>query len=186
MTQRIFYYHVPSAWVAYLAFAVTAAASARYLWRPDAAADRLARASAEIGTLFAGIALLTGLLWSRVAFTGAYNPIQDAKVLSLVVLLLSYLGYLSLRSGVEDAARRGRLAAVFGLLAFIGVPLSYLASKLSVHPDFTQPSQGLSRELGMLLGLAVIVFTVLYACLVAERVRLEEIADGILDLEGSA
>jgi heme exporter protein C len=171
LTQRIFYVHVPSAWVAYLAFAVTAVASARHLVNGSPGADRWAAASAEVGLVFAIIALVTGLTWSRVEFLG-YTAFQDAKVITLVVVILAYAAYLTLRAGVEEPRRRGRLAAVFGLLGFLTVPLSYLSSRVSVHPDFTREDQGLAPELGMILGTSVIAFTLLYAALARHRVKL--------------
>ncbi|HVL48648.1 MAG TPA: cytochrome c biogenesis protein CcsA [Candidatus Thermoplasmatota archaeon] len=168
VTQRIFYFHVPSAWIGYLAFAVTAFASARFLHAPAARWDHLARSSAEVGTVFSVVALVTGLAWSRLEFAG-YDPFTDAKVITLVVLILAYLAYLSLRAGVADDDRRGRLAAVFGLLAVVGVPLSYLASSVSIHPDFTRPGSGLDPGLGIYLGFGVVAFTLLYAALAALR-----------------
>lgn len=186
LTQRIFYFHVPSAWVAYLAFTVTAYGSARFLASRDARHDRLAAASAEVGLVFSAIALVTGVVWSSVEFFGSYSPFTDAKVVTLVVVILAYLAYLTLRSGVDDPQRRGRLSAVFGLLAFAGVPLSYLASKVSLHPDFTRPDESLSAELGMILGVSVMLITLLYAALTAHRLRLLEIEDALADVRARA
>jgi heme exporter protein C len=163
-TQRIFYFHVPAAWVGYLAFAVTAAASALYLRSPEPRWDRLAAASAEVGTLFSVIALVTGLVWARVEFIG-YSPFTDAKVITLVALILAYLAYLALRSGIEEPERRGRVAATFGIAALVGVPLSYVASRISIHPDFTRPESSLGAELATVLVFGVLAFTLLYASL---------------------
>lgn len=171
LTQRIFYYHVPAAWVGYLAFLVTAAASAWHLGRRDARADALALASAEVGLVFSAIALATGLVWARQEFFG-YSAVQDPKVISLAVVILSYLAYFALRAGIDEPDRRARLAAVFGLLAFVGVPLSYLASRASLHPDFTRPEQSLDARLGWILLASTLAFTLLYAALVEIRYRL--------------
>lgn len=178
-TQRIFYYHVPAAWVAYLAFAVTAGACAWVLLRKDAdggtsvdrRADRLAAASAELGFLFGAIALATGLLWSTQEFLG-YSALEDPKVITLGVLLASYGAYFALRSGIEDPDRRARLSSVFGLLAVLGVPLSYLASRASIHPDFTRADESLDWRLGVILLYSTIAFTLVYAALVRLRMRL--------------
>jgi len=171
LTQRIFYYHVPSAWVAYLAFGVTALASGLLLWRRDHRWDAWALASAEVGTVFSVIALLTGLVWSRQEFIG-YSPFRDAKVVSLVVVILSYFAYLTLRANLEDGDQRARISAVYGLLAFLGVPLSYLASRASLHPDFTRPDESLEAALGWFLLASTLVFTVLYAALMHARLRI--------------
>jgi heme exporter protein C len=176
LTQRIFYYHVPAAWIAYLGFGVTAAASAWHLHRKTPRSDQVARAGAEVGTLFAIIALGTGLLWSGQEFLG-YSAVEDPQVISLVVVILSYLGYFALRRGIDEPRRRGRLAAVYGLLAVVGVPLSYRASKVSIHPDFTRPEQTLDPLLWALLLGSMAAFTLLFAALVQLRARLAAIED---------
>lgn len=178
LTSRIFHYHVPSAWVAYLAFACTAACSAWHLRTRSPRADRLARAHAEMGTLFALVALGTGLVWARQEFLG-YRAVEDPQVIGLCVLILAYLGYFALRSGVDDPPRRARLAGVYGLLAFIGVPLSYLASKASIHPDFTRPEQELAPVLWAHLLLGALTFTVLHFALVQVRARLALVEDAL-------
>lgn len=171
LTQRIFYDHVPAAWAAYLAFGATAIASAFVLFRKDLRWDRVAVASAEVGTLFGAIALLTGLVWAQQEFLG-YNPVTDPKVITLAVLLAAYLAYFALRSNVDEPDKRARLSAVFGLLCVLGVPLSYFASNASVHPDFTRPESSLDPALGWILLASTLVFTILYAALVAIRVRI--------------
>lgn len=171
LTQRIFYYHVPAAWVAYLAFAVTAACGALVLWRREEAWDAVALASAEVGTLFSLVALGTGLVWSRQEFVG-YSPFRDAKVITLVVVILAYLAYFALRASIPERGRRARVAAAYGLLALLGVPLSYLASRASIHPDFTRSDESLDPRLGLVLLASTVAFTLLYATLVDVRARL--------------
>ena len=171
LTQRIFYYHVPAAWVAYLAFAVTAACGAAVLWRREESWDHVALASAEVGTLFSLIALGTGLVWARQEFVG-YSPFRDAKVVTLVVVILAYFAYFALRANVPERGRRARVAAAYGLLALLGVPLSYLASRASIHPDFARPDESLDPRLGVVLLASTLAFTLLYAALVDVRARL--------------
>lgn len=168
LTQRVFYFHVPAAWAAYLAFATTAGASAWHLWRRDPRADALALAAAESGTLFSAIALATGLVWAGQEFVG-YSPLEDPKVITLVAVILSYLAYFALRRAIDEPERRARLAAVFGLLALVGVPLSYLASRASLHPDFTRADESLDPRLGWILAYSTLAFTLLAAALVHAR-----------------
>lgn len=171
LTQRIFYYHVPAAWVAYLAFVVTAACGAAVLWRREERWDHVALASAEVGTLFSLVALGTGLVWARQEFVG-YSPFRDAKVVTLVVVILAYLAYFALRGALPERGRRARVAGAYGLLALLGVPLSYLASRASIHPDFTRPDESLDPRLGVVLLASTVAFTLLYAALVDVRARL--------------
>lgn len=174
MTQRIFYYHVPAAWAAYLAFFVTAAAGALDLWQGGRRRDAVALASAEVGTLFSLIALGTGLVWARQEFMG-YSPVEDPKVVTLAVSILAYFAYFALRSGVDDPERRARLAAVYGVLAFVSVPLTYLASRASLHPDFARADESLDPVLRWHLLAATAAFTLLYAALVAVRASLARV-----------
>jgi heme exporter protein C len=183
LTQRIFYYHVPAAWCAYLAFGITAVASLVHLRTRDAGSDAIAVASVEVGVLFALMALVTGVVWSTQEFSGSYSAARDPPVRSLAGVVLSYFAYIALRAAIDERENRRRLAAVFGLLAFLGVPLSYLAIKASVHPDFTREDQTLAPELGLVLAYSTLAFTLLFAALVDARVRLARSEDAITDME---
>jgi heme exporter protein C len=119
--QRIMYLHVPAVWVAYLAFGVVFAASLAYLWRRIPAADRLAHAAAEVGVLFLGITIASGSLWGKPTWGTWWT--WDARLTSVAVVFLIYLGYLLLRRAVEDRERAARYAAILGLL---GAPNIYL------------------------------------------------------------
>lgn len=181
LSYRLLYVHVPSAWAAYLAFLVTSAMSLAHVLDPRPGRDRVAAASAEVGTLFATVALVTGLAWARVEFV-AYDPVTDPKLVTLVVLLLAYLGYLALRRGVDDRETRARVSGVFGVAAFLAVPLSYLASRVSVHPDFTAPGESLDPALGRFLLASLLAFTLAYLGLLAARVRLARLQHDVEDL----
>ncbi len=188
LSYRLLYVHVPTAWGAYLAFLVTFLASLRHLQQrrrgdPGLEADRLAAASAEVGTVLAAIALGTGLLWARVEFL-AYDPLTDPKVVTLVVLLLAYMGYLALRGTVEDRRDRARLASGYGLLAFLAVPMSYLASRVSLHPDFTTPEQSLAPALRWVLLASTLAVTVIYTHLTLHRRDQLSLRDTLQDLQG--
>jgi len=110
--QRIMYVHVPSVLVAYLAFAVVFVASVAYLARRAEAADRIAHASAEVGVLFTGITIATGSIWGKPTWGTWWT--WDARLTSVAILFVMYLGYLLLRGMVEDRERGARYAAVLG------------------------------------------------------------------------
>lgn len=175
--SRILYLHVPAAWVAYLALAATLAASLRVLAgdAPDpGGADAVAAASAEAGTLFAAVALATGLLWARVEFL-AHDPFSDPKVVTLVALVAAYAGYLALRLNLPDPQRRARLAAVYAVAASPAIPASYWASRVSLHPDFTAPGAGIGPGLLAPLLAATALLAVVAAGLVHLRTRLRRL-----------
>jgi heme exporter protein C len=173
--QRIMYVHPPLAWVAYLAFGVVAAASIVYLARRRAAADRLAHASAEVGVLFTGLAIATGSIWGKPTWGTWWT--WDARLTSVAILFVMYLGYLLLRGAIEDPERAARYCAVLGIVAALDMPLVHFSvywwRTLHQPPSLMRPG-GFSGSSAILWPLLVnlAAFTVLYAYLVAKRVRL--------------
>ncbi|HEV2237529.1 MAG TPA: cytochrome c biogenesis protein CcsA, partial [Ktedonobacterales bacterium] len=106
VVQRIFYFHVPVAWDAYLAFFTVFVASIMYLWRRDERWDWLARAAAEIGTELTTLVLITGSLWGKPIWGTWWT--WDARLTSTLFLWFIYVGYLILRGAVEDPGMRAR------------------------------------------------------------------------------
>src|SRR5512135_1348040 len=100
--QRIFYFHVPSAWIGFLAFGVVFVCSIMYLIKGEAKWDAVALSSAEMGVVFTTLVLLTGPLWAKVAW-GTYWT-WDARLTTTLILWMIYVGYLRLRS-VADSRR---------------------------------------------------------------------------------
>jgi len=139
--QRIMYIHVPTAWIAYLAFFVTFVASARYLWRRDLGADRLAASSAEIGLLFTGVAIVTGAIWGKATWGIWWD--WDPRLTTTALLFLIYAGYILVRSSIVDRARRARAGAVIGILGFVNVPIVHFSvlwwRSLHQAPTIIQP-----------------------------------------------
>lgn len=178
--QRIMYVHVPLAWVAYLAFFVVFVASIVYLWRRSLAADRLAQASAETGVIFTGLAIMAGSVWGKPTWGTWWT--WDARLTTTAILFVIYLGYVLLRSMVEDRERGARYAAVLGIIGFLDVPIVHQSvvwwRTLHQPPSLGRP-EGPTMEAAMLAALVVnvIAFTILYAYFVLKRVglrRLEE------------
>jgi heme exporter protein C len=176
--QRIFYFHVPSAWVAFLAFFVVCVASILYLWKRERKWDILALSSAELGVLFATLVLLTGPIWARSVWGIWWT--WDARLTATLVLWLIYVGYLMLRAYVEEGARRARLAAVLGIVGAVDIPIIVLSVQWwrTQHPSLILLEQG-SLEPGMVqaLLLALLAFSLLYAYLLVRRIRLEATRD---------
>ncbi|HEY5686119.1 MAG TPA: cytochrome c biogenesis protein CcsA [Acidimicrobiia bacterium] len=176
---RIMYMHVPGAWLAFLAFGVTALGSAGWLLTRRDGWDRLAEASAEIGVLFTGVALFTGSLWGRPVW-GTYWDWGDARMASTALMFFVYLGYLALRRATPDPTARARRAAVLGLVAVVQVPIVYFSVTFwrSLHQGFTVRPDGVSLEGSMVGALLVnlLAFTLLYGYLMMERMRIARIA----------
>jgi heme exporter protein C len=142
---RIVILHVPTAWVAVLAFTVSAVFSGRYLWRRRPADDDRATAAAEGGLLFTFLATITGMIFSQVAWGIFWN--WDPRQVTIFILLLIYAALFALRSAIEDPERRRTLAAVYSLFAFVTMPfLMFVAPRMAestLHPNcaFIQGSE---------------------------------------------
>ncbi|HJM20708.1 MAG TPA: cytochrome c biogenesis protein CcsA [Acidimicrobiales bacterium] len=186
---RMLYLHVPSIWIAYAAFVLTAASSVLFLIRSRSRTDggrhhdRLAGSAAEVGVLFAGITLVTGMLWGRVTW-GTYWQ-WDARLTTTVLLFVTYLGYLALRRLPSDPIVRGRRSAVMALISFVNVPIVHFSvdwwrtlhqkASLSVgrRPEIT-------GEMYWTLLYSTLTVTVVASWLIVHRyrvIRLEELRD---------
>lgn len=186
--QRIFYVHVPSAWLAYLSFAVVFVCSIAYLRTNARRWDLLAHAAAEIGVVFTSLVLITGPIWARPVWGTWWE--WDARLTSTLVLWLTYVGYLFLRSLATDPGRGGRLAAVLGVVGFIDVPIVHYSVKWwrTLHPSgptIADPtaSSGLGGPELAAFFASLVAFTLLFAWLLAVRVRLGRLGDEVEALE---
>ena len=189
--QRIFYVHVPSAWVAYLGFAIVFIASIAYLRTGARRWDLLAHAAAEVGVVFCTLVLITGPIWARPVWGTFWQ--WDARLTSSLVLWLTYVGYLFLRSLATDPARAGRSAAVLGIVGFVNVPIVHFSVYWwqTLHPSGPTPANpaeasGLGAPEMLTFFTSLIAFTLMAAWLLAVRVRLGSLSDVVdeLELEG--
>ena len=182
--QRIFYFHVSSAWVGFLAFFVTFLAGIGYLARRERRWDIMAVSSVEIGVTFITMTVITGSLWARPAW-GTYWTWEPRLTISAVQLLI-YVSYVMLRAAIEGPERRARFAAVYGIVAFVTVPLSWFAIRWwrTIHPDGLTSGEGMALTSRMVQTLlfSVGAFTLLYATLLRQRMRLEQATDVLLHL----
>jgi heme exporter protein C len=180
---RIMYVHVPSVWLAYLAFIVTALASGVHLFgrRHSLQADRVAGASAEIGVVFMAVTLVTGMLWGRITW-GVYWQ-WDARLTTTALLFISYIGYLAVRGLEGTREQRARRSAIVGLLAVLEVPLVHWSVKLwrSLHQEATVLGTDLDVSLDGLmlfsLFVGVVAFTLLFIWLLLHRSRMLTMID---------
>jgi len=138
--QRIWYFHLASAWLGFGAWIVTAVAGALYLKRRDMKYDRIAVASAEIGVVFITFVLLSGMLWARPVWNTWWT--WDFKLTLSLLQFLMYVAYLMLRGGLDDPNKRARFSAVYGIVGALTIPLNFLVSRVlqSIHPAVFGPS----------------------------------------------
>lgn len=170
--QRIFYIHVPAAWIGFLAFFVVFVSSLLVLFRRSQRWDDVAVSSAEIGTVFTTGVLITGPLWGRPVWGVFWT--WDPRLTSYLMLWLIYVSYLVLRGYVADPERRARFSAVLGIVGFLDVPIVYLSVRWwrSEHPtQFILERGALPGQMLVVLLLGVAAFTLLYAYLMTVRIR---------------
>ncbi len=178
--QRIMYVHVPSAWIAYLAFFVTFVASIRYLWRKDLSADRLAASSAEVGLVFTGVAIVTGAIWGKATWGVWWD--WDPRLTTTALLFLIFAGYVLIRSSLVDRIARARACAVIGIVGFANVPIVHFSvlwwRSLHQPPTVIRPGDpSIDHLLLAELLASVLAFTVLFLYLLDRRLDLERTRD---------
>jgi heme exporter protein C len=184
-TVRIMYVHVPTIWVAYIAFLLTAVCSGTYLSGRNRSLgwDRVAGASAEIGVLFVALSLVTGSLWGRITW-GVYW-VWDARLTSTAFLFITYVGYLAVRRLDGTQRQRARRSAVLALLAVLEIPLVHFSVRLwrSLHQEASVATGGTDVELDDLmlfsLFLGLIAFSVLFVWLLLHRQRMLYLEDAM-------
>jgi heme exporter protein C len=120
------YVHVPSAWLAYLSFGVTALAGVGYLWKRDLRLDGVAVSAAEIGVMFTAFAIWGGMMWGQPVW-GVFWQWEDPRLTTTALLLALYVGYLLFRRLTDDPARRAARAAVVGIVAAVDIPIVHFS-----------------------------------------------------------
>jgi len=182
---RIIYFHIPTAWVGFLAFFVTFCAGIGYLRTQARKWDIIALSSAEIGTVFMLGVLVSGSIWARPTWNTWWDW-NERLTISLVQFLI-YVGYLMLRSTVDDPTRRARFAAVYGIVAFISVPINFIAIRLwreQLHPVvFGNTEGGLGPNMMFAFFFCLITFTVWYVTLMGHRIHLERLRDDVEEMK---
>lgn len=173
--QRIFYYHVPAATAAYSLFLVNFVASIAFLLRRTPAADAWAKASAEVGVVFATVTLALGMIWARYAW-GTWWA-WDMRLTTFLILWLLYVSYAVLRRSA-DTASTSVLSAALAIVAFLDVPLNYMANRWfrTNHP---QPVTLEDPRMKFALLASMVAFLAFAAMVVWFRFELERIAQRI-------
>jgi heme exporter protein C len=179
--QRIFYYHVPSAWVAGLCFSVNFLASVAYLIKRSPSTDGLAVASAEVGVVFCTIVLITGPIWARPVWGIWWT--WDARLTTTLVLWLIYVSYLVLRK-YAAGGQTAVLAAALAIFGFVDVPIVYMSIRWfrTQHPSPVMgggANSGLAPEMLRAFLWNLLAFTCVGIVLVAARYRLQRMEDQV-------
>ncbi len=180
--QKIFYIHVPSAFLAYMAFFITFIASIFYLYGKDSKWDTVAHCAVETGVIFCTIVLVTGPIWAKPIWNVWWT--WDPRLTTTLILWFTYVAYLMLRRAVKEN-QRANLSAVFGIIGFINVPITFFSIRMwrTIHPVIIT-SRGLNMSWPMKFSLIItfIAFCFLFFSLLLTRIRLERLKMRIAEI----
>lgn len=172
LVQKIFYTHLPMAWWSFVSFFVVFVASIRYLAKRREADSRLAGAAAEVGVLFAGLALVTGMCWARPIWNVWWT--WDPRLTTTLVMWFIYVAYLLLRGSDIGGARKDAVLAVLGIVAFVDVPLVFVSARYwrSIHPAVIGgQGGGMEPSMWLAAGANLVAMGLVWLALLCLRVR---------------
>ena len=183
--QKLFYFHVASAWIGFFVFFVTFVASILYLITKKYTFDDIAAASAEIGLAFCTIVILTGPLWAKPTWGKFWT--WDPRLTCTLLLWFIYVGYIMLRQFMDESDRRAKFSAAVGIIGFIDVPVVFLSIQWwnnTIHPNVVQKGGGgLHPDMLTAMLVCLGVFTIIYISLLIRRLRLTNLERRIKLLE---
>lgn len=184
-SQKIFYYHAPVAETALAAFGVAFVAAILYLRRPQPRWDRLGVVSVRLGLLFSALVMATGMIWGKAAWGVWWD--WEPRLTTFLLVCLLYLAYFVLRAAVEEEERRATYAAVFAIIAFIDVPITFFATRFlpaGMHPTvITGGGTGMPGSMFAPFLVSMIGMTLLLAALIRRDLALEELRERVADLK---
>ena len=182
--QRIFYIHMGTVWVATVAFIIVFVSSIMYLWKESRKWDILAYCSAEIGVVFLTITILTGSIWAKPIWGTWWT--WDPQLTTTFILWILYIVYLVLRSSAGSDTKKAKFAAVFGIIAFIDLPLVYISVRVmrGISPVVFGPGGGgITPEMLYALLINLATCSLLFILLLLERMDLERMGDRLAGLK---
>jgi heme exporter protein C len=172
VSQKIFYFHVPSAVAAYLGYGLCGLSSLIYILKPSPFFSRLALAGAELGSIFALAVLTTGPLWAYKAWGRAW--MWDPRLSSVLLMFLVFTSYLMLRRFTDDTESSRRIGAVLGTLGLLAIALSRFSVQLwgGFHPQvLTGSGRGIAASMVPAFALSMVAVLLLCVTLIAMRER---------------
>jgi len=185
--QRVFYFHVATAWVGMLGFIVAAGVAVVYLRTQDLKWDVIGLAAVEISLVFFFVAIVLGSIWARPAWGTWWT--WEPRLTTAAILEMVYLAYLLLRQGIEDPERRARFGAVYTLLGGLSVPLTWISIRLfrTIHPVVIggggSEKMSMTGSMVVTMLFCIAVFSLVFITLFWHRVRLGQFADKIEQLK---
>jgi len=188
--QRVFYFHIGTAWVGLLGFVLAAVGGVAYLITKNDAWDRFEVAAVEVSTVFFFITIVLGSIWARPAWNTWWT--WDPRLTTAAVTELIYIAYFMLRQGIEDPERRARFGAVYTLLGGISAPITFMVIRLfrTIHPvvigSQSAAAQGgfsMTSNMKVAFFFALFAFTVIFIDLMWHRIRLGSLENRVEQLK---
>jgi heme exporter protein C len=188
--QRVFYFHIGTAWTALLGFILAAVFSVAYLVTKDLKWDRLQVASIEVSLVFFLITIVLGSIWARPAWNTWWT--WDPRLTTAAVTELIYVAYFMLRQGIDDPDKRARFGAVYALIGGLSAPITFFAIRLfrTIHPVViggTNPEAdggfSMTPDMRVAFFFALFAFTVIFVDLFWNRIRLGDLRDKVEQLK---
>ena len=185
--QRVFYFHVATAWVGMLGFIVAALVAIIYLRTQDMKWDIIGLAAVEISLVFFAITIVLGSIWARPAWGTWWT--WEPRLTTAAILEMVYLAYLLLRQGIEDPERRARFGAVYTLLGGLSVPLTFLSIRLfrTIHPVIIgnggSETMAMTGSMVATMLFSIAVFSLVFVTLFWHRIRLGQYIDKVEQLK---
>jgi len=188
--QRVFYFHIGTAWTALLGFILAAVFSVVYLVRKDLKWDRLQVAAVEVSLVFFFITIVLGSIWARPAWNTWWT--WDPRLTTAAITELIYIAYFMLRQGIDDPERRARFGAVYALVGGISAPITFFAIRLfrTIHPVVIGGSNvnaegdfSMTADMRLAFFFALFTFTVIFIDLFWNRIRLGDLQEKVEQLK---
>lgn len=188
--QRVFYFHVGTAWVGLVGFVLAAVAGVAYLVSKDMKWDRFGVAAVEISTMFFFITIVLGSIWARPAWNTWWT--WDPRLTTAAVTELIYIAYFMLRAGIEDPEKRARFGAVYALLGGLSAPITFMVIRLfrTIHPvvigTASAEAQGgfdMSGDMLTSMFVSLGAFTILFVTLMWHRIRMGSLEEKVEQLK---
>ncbi len=188
--QRVFYFHIGTAWVGLLGFVIAAVAGIVYLITKDMRWDRFEVAAVEVSTVFFFITIVLGSIWARPAWNTWWT--WDPRLTTAAITELIYIAYFMLRQGIEDPEKRARFGAVYTLLGGLSAPLTFMVIRLfrTIHPvvigNASAAAEGgfsMTPDMRTAFFFALFAFTVIFVDMIWHRLRLGALEEKVEQLK---
>jgi heme exporter protein C len=188
--QRLFYFHVATAWVGMIGFVLAAVAGIIYLWKKDLKWDAISVAAVEISLVFFFIAIVLGSIWARPIWGTWWT--WEPRLTTAAILQMIYMAYLLLRQGIEEPEKRARFGAVYTLLGGISVPITFISIRIfrTIHPvvigSGSAEAQGGFNMTPLMLQtmfFSILAFSVIFVTIFWHRMRMASLENRVEQLK---